>query len=266
MLKQRTDNARVGDNTVKNSTNVIENPNSAKSTAISCPSERELRIPCYCEENVWRLAYRRIFGPPTVSKSPIVNPDKENEQYYVVFVSNDERCCPMLNQRASKRPDEPCFWDYHVILIHCSKQNDITKGTKGKKSSVNAVFAQVLDMDTRLSYPCTLNEYLNGTFKIDFVDGKASRKFSPKFRVVRAEMFLQNFYSDRMHMFQNGKWSSPPPTYDCILTDLRKMKLSKDGSMSNLNDYISMSGGKGKESSVMGEVLTLAELRSKFGE
>jgi hypothetical protein len=267
MLKQRVrtdDNTNVGAQQEycgrgRNSNSSIDNPNSAKSTAISCPSEEKLRVPCYCEENVWRLAYRRLFGSTTetteTTKDASIIIDKENEQFYVVFVSNDERCCPMNNQRASKKPNELCFWDYHVILIQCSKLNV-------KKKSI--IFSQVLDMDSRLSYPCTLDDYLNGTFKLDFIDNKASKKYSPKFRVVRAELFLPHFYSDRMHMYNDGKWSSPPPTYDCILTDLRTKKMTNTDSLSNLNEYISMSGGKGKESSVMGEVMSLAELRAKF--
>lgn len=287
MLQQRRGSKSNIDNSSNSSisnrisnihSNHLDNPNSAKSSAISCQSEQDLRSPCYCEENVWRLAYRRIFGPAkaasasasisTSTSNGNATVDKENEQYYVVFVSNDEECCPMLNQRASKHPDEPCFWDYHVILIQCSQQRHINSSNSNKhsKAKQNTLFAQVLDMDSKLSFPCTLDEYLDGTFKLDFLDDKARKKYSPKFRVIRAELFLQHFYSDRMHMFQNGKWSSPPPSYDCILTDLQDMKLNRKGNMSNLSDFVSMGGGKGKEPPFVGDILTLKELRSKFGE
>lgn len=300
MLKQRTinnNNGADGDENVANieiksnstitsnrSDNILQNQHSAKVSAISCPSEKELRVPCYCEENVWRLAYRRIFGVLPTS-SDIILPssstlstksslsaasmisnnnslattiDKENEQYYAVFVSNDIKCCPMFNQQASQSPSDPCYWDYHVILIRSSKKNNSNINKKNR-------FAQVLDIDSRLPYPCSLDEYLYGTFDIDFLNKEAShQKYAPMFRVVRAELFIQNFYSDRMHMFQNGKWLSPQPEYDCILTDAKNMKLNNSGHKSNLHDYINMSGWKGKESSLMGEVLSLSELRREF--
>jgi hypothetical protein len=289
-----------------NNNNIItdddaNNANSAGATAISCRSEQDLRVACFCEENVWRLAYRRLFGASSLSTASssssssssvlqLTNSstiDKENEEYYVVFVSNDEKCCPMLNQKASRHVDEPCFWDYHVILIQCSKQqklnqyhhlkeNNNNNNNNNTNENENAIMTQVLDMDSRLSYPCPLDEYLNETFsKLEFVDVKATKKYAPKFRVIRAELYLKNFYSDRMHMFHNGKWSSTPPSYDCILTTDGGMKMKKGGKKSNLNDYISMSttntsintnGGKGKELSPMGQVLTMQEMRAKFGQ
>ncbi len=59
--------------------------NSAGATALSCSSEAKLRCPCYCEENVWRLAYRRLNGAAGA------NTDKENDEYHVVFISNPEK-------------------------------------------------------------------------------------------------------------------------------------------------------------------------------
>ena len=32
---------------------------SAKQSALTTPNEEDLRVPCYCEENVWRLAVKR---------------------------------------------------------------------------------------------------------------------------------------------------------------------------------------------------------------
>jgi len=316
MLKQRSGSqANIINNNV--GTNQLDTPTSARATAISCPSEQDLRVPCYCEENVWRLAYRRIFGPPSPSSSPssssssssppfslssslstdsdtLTAVDKENEQYYVVFISNDVKCCPMLNQRASKNPNEPCFWDYHVVLIQShslsspstTSPSTSTSSTSPSPSSSSAAQTHVLDMDSRLPYPCPLDEYLNETFRLDFIDVDATKKYSPKFRVVRAELFLQYFSSDRMHMFQDGQWSSPPPSYDCIIADLQKMELSMNmnmnmnattttttttttgsmsTSMSNLNDYIDMKV-KNKEPASMGEVMTMSELLAKFNK
>lgn len=249
MLKQRSGSQNNVVNKAGASEQQLDALNSAPASAISCPSELDLRVPCYCEENAWRLAYRRLFGP-TITRSASTDSDivadKENEQYYVVFISNDAKCCPMFEQKASRNDDEPCFWDYHVILIHSSS------------SSMTEVF----DMDSRLDYPCALDEYLNATFQYHFDDHSAAKKYSPMFRVVRAESYLRYFSSDRRHMFNNGKWLSPPPTYECIVADDEK---GTKGSVSNLNEYISMNGS-GKDSFVMGDVMTLEELHAKFIE
>jgi hypothetical protein len=71
-----------------------QRPNSASSTAISCVSEKDLRTACYCEENIWRLAYRRLRGSREETERRNDRTSlggKENEEYYVVFVSNKER-------------------------------------------------------------------------------------------------------------------------------------------------------------------------------
>jgi len=228
------------------------NKNSASATARSCIIEKNLRTPCYCEENIWRLAYRRIMGDLGGGE---INNSKENEEYYVVFVSNEERCCPMLNQIASDHPMKPCFWDYHVVLM---------QSTKVVKKGKQVIQAQVSDMDTHLSSPCALEEYLEGTFNIDFADKKDEKKFAPLFRVVRAQYYLENFYSDRMHMMKDGEWLAKPPSYDCITTS--NMKKNKKGHLSSLDDYVTMSKkSKGKENAWLGEVLTLKQLKSKFG-
>ena len=161
----------------------------------------------------------------------------------------------MLNQIASKHPLEPCFWDYHVVLI---------QSTKVVKKGKQIIQAQVLDMDTHLPFPCTLEQYIDGTFSLEFEDEKDVKTYEPLFRVVRAEFYLENFYSDRMHMMEDGQWLATPPSYDCITTP--NMIKNKRGHFSNLDDYIAMSRkSKGKDTSKLGEVLTLEQLRSKFG-
>jgi len=154
----------------------------------------------------------------------------------------------MLNQIASSSAKKPCFWDYHVILIQSSK---VVK--KGK----SVTEARVLDMDSRLPYSCTLEEYLDGTFNMQFAD-EDKKKYAPVFRVVKAATYVQTFYSDRMHMKQDGSWMATPPFYSCITTS--NMKKNKKGHLSNLDDYIDMSK-KGK----LGEICTMEKLRSKFG-
>jgi hypothetical protein len=161
----------------------------------------------------------------------------------------------MLNQIASDHPMKPCFWDYHVILIHATKVM-----RKGKQ----IIKAQVLDLDTHLSFPCALEEYLQGTFGMTFASKKDERRYAPLFRVVRAESYLETFFSDRMHMVKEEKWIAKPPPYDCITT--ANMTKNKNGFLSNLDDYIDMSrSDHGRSDSKYGEVLTLDQLKSKFG-
>lgn len=120
----------------------------ATKTALEAASDSDLRIPCYCEENVWRLAYR------------LTNHDMEqheDHQYHVVFVSNPAKCVPMFQQLANPNPLDPCFWDYHVILFHAS-----LKGTL------------VLDIDSHLPYKIILKAYLESVFP-------DSQEWNPKF-------------------------------------------------------------------------------------
>lgn len=109
---------------------------SAAETALQARSDNALRSPCYCEENVWRLAHRKLHS------------SDKNRHYYAVFVSNPEKCVPMFYQLAVTNPRKACFWDYHVILI--------SKG--GEEGTL------VHDIDSHLPYPCPLSEYVQSSF------------------------------------------------------------------------------------------------------
>jgi hypothetical protein len=120
----------------------------AARTALEAPSDRALRVPYYCEENVWRLAHRH----------------SSSLNCHVVFISNARQCVGMHHQLV--REDGPCFWDYHVILI--KKENDETV---------------VLDMDSCLSYPCPLQEYLRKSFVQE-------GDYAPLFRYVKVIIYF----------------------------------------------------------------------------
>lgn len=267
-------------------------------TALSCPSEQELRVPCYCEENVWRLAYRRIHVDTSEEGGAAAHiihcgeqtQDEESERLvsrnYVVFISNEQRCCPMLAQRASKRSKEACFWDYHVIFIQsvreCVKKSAKFDGNL-TDNSVPPLRQRttVFDVDSRLPYACELEAYLEATFSsLKFRTECDRDKYTPLFRVIPADIYLENFYSDRMHMFNSGtgQWNAPPPTYDCIMIHkINPTERNKEGNLSNLAEYVSMKYDHVREDgindttkidetqSVFGEVLTLQLLLSKFG-
>jgi hypothetical protein len=72
--------------------NALDSVNSAGAKAMKCSSEKKIRTPSYCEENVWRLAYRRLKG--SAADTGVTSSGKENEEYYVVFISNDGRLVP----------------------------------------------------------------------------------------------------------------------------------------------------------------------------
>ncbi|KAM4685138.1 protein N-terminal glutamine amidohydrolase isoform 3-T5 [Amazona ochrocephala] len=143
---------------------------------------------CYCEENVWKLCeYIR-----SQDQYPL-------EEFYAVFISNDRRMIPLWKQK-SGHGDEPVVWDYHVILLHVSSREQ------------NFIY----DLDTVLPFPCPFDMYSVEAFRLD--DGLRP-EFHRKIRMIRADLYLKTFASDRSHMKDaNGKWQKPPPSYPCIET------------------------------------------------
>ncbi|XP_030363145.1 protein N-terminal glutamine amidohydrolase isoform X1 [Strigops habroptila] len=176
---------------------------------------------CYCEENVWKLCeyIRSQDRYPT-------------EEFYAVFISNDRRMIPLWKQK-SGHGDEPVVWDYHVILLHVSS---------GEQNFI-------YDLDTVLPFPCPFDVYSVEAFRLD--DGLRP-EFHRKIRMIRADLYLKTFASDRSHMKDaNGKWQKPPPSYPCIETADSKM---------NLDDFISMNPKVG-----WGSVFPLPDFVHRFG-
>ncbi|OXB62217.1 hypothetical protein ASZ78_013241 [Callipepla squamata] len=117
------------------------------------------------------------------------------EEFYAVFISNDRRM------------------DYHVILLHVPGGEE------------NFIY----DLDTVLPFPCPFEMYSTEAFR---PDDSLHPEFHRKIRMIRADLYLKTFASDRSHMKDaNGKWQKPPPSYPCIETADSKM---------NLDDFISM--------------------------
>lgn len=256
----------------------------AESSAVEASADSDLRVPCYCEENSWRVAYRHLnnAAPDDDTAAPPSSPSsrKRNLHYHVVFVSNERRCCPYFQQRA-RPPDEYVCWDYHVFVV----RSVAADGTKEEAEEEFAA-AEALDVDTRLApYPCPLGDYLDGSFPhcVASVNdrGGLDPSYLPVFRVVRARDYVEDFYSDRMHMFRDGEWSAPPPAYDPIMNGLdskRAAAAGEDGAggyerdRSNLETYVCMDptrdqrrdGGDGTEGGRFGKVLSLAQFRAMF--
>ncbi|CAI5779038.1 protein N-terminal glutamine amidohydrolase [Podarcis lilfordi] len=176
---------------------------------------------CYCEENVWKLCeYIR-----NQNLYPL-------EEFYAVFISNDRRMVPLWEQQAGM-VGQPVIWDYHVVLLHVASGDQ------------NFIY----DLDTLLPFPCPIDTYIEKAFKSDSV---IHPEFQRKVRLVRADVYLKTFASDRSHMKDaSGNWQKPPPLYPCIETADFKM---------NLDDFISMNPDVG-----WGSVLSLPEFVQGFG-
>jgi hypothetical protein len=176
-------------------------------SALNAPSDAALRVPCYCEENVWRLAFRKLWR---------AQKNASNSRYFVLFVSNPKGCVPMFQQLASSRRDKPIFWDYHVVLLENLKESQSTSSSL------------VWDIDCHLECPCTFEKYMAEVFPSH---DQWPEEYHPFFRVVDALTFLQHFCSDRSHMInEKGEWSAPPPDYDCIMIQSNGMERSQANS------------------------------------
>jgi N-terminal glutamine amidase len=229
----------------------------AASTALSAPSDHALRVPFYCEENVWRIAYRKLHRVPPLKD---ILYESSTSKYFVLFISNERTSVPMFHQRASSAPAEkPCVWDYHVLLLEVD-------GLEHK--------VLVYDVDTTLvSYPIPLSDYLSATFaRVE----QCFPEYAPLFRLVPAELYLQYFASDRCHMYNTKKkaWNEPPPHYLCILPpgveiDRSDHQAGYDAPPSpsihsNLQYYLDFSGRSAPNEipvEALGSILTLQQLR-----
>lgn len=160
--------------------------------------ERFLYTPFFCEENVWQLCQ---------------HPELSHLEKQVVFISNHNRSCPFWSQRASTDDTIPVTWDYHVILL-CKPG-----------SSANW---QVWDLDSTLSMPVAVEQYMNETFRHI---RRVEVPFHPLFKVLDAQDYVRTFSSDRSHMLDtNGCWLEPPPTWPEI----------NQNSQANLMNFIDM--------------------------
>lgn len=183
-------NESVYQNTIKSLLEeILESNPSAAESALAAATDTALRVPCYCEENVWRLAFRKLYQQihaPTTTTTERLSP-----RYFVVFVSNPKACVPMFHQRASSSRTNPVFWDYHVFLISTS-----TASSNDDDAPSQQPTSLVWDMDSHLPCPYSLNDYLEAAFG----DGRGNKNtatwpsyFAPYFRVVDAETFCDVF-------------------------------------------------------------------------
>jgi len=157
---------------------------------------------CYCEENVYNLLKDHLL-PGNQDKSV-----PRRGALYAVIVSNRRRSVLICQQRAG----DPAMgglvcWDYHVFAL----EFDAASG--------KAAF--VWDFDTLVGFKTGASEYFAASFPAQIVDGEQIREvYGPTFRVVPAEEYVSQFSSDRSHMIdpKTKAWLSPPPDYDCVLS------------------------------------------------
>ena len=186
------------------------------------PGRRFRYQPSYCEENVWWLCQE----PELAAADP-----------WVIFVSNSDRRCAFLEQRAAA-PGEVLIWDYHVVLL--------VQASTG---------AEIWDLDTRLPLPVSLPRYLAASFP-ELPPDLGS--LAPRFRLVRADDLLTHLSSDRSHMRSIGSggesgepgWLAPPPPWP---------PPQVAGEPTNLMRFVDMEAGW------FGEVLDRAGLLARFG-
>ncbi|CAG5128759.1 unnamed protein product, partial [Candidula unifasciata] len=173
------------------------------------------------EENVWKLC-------SLVQENC---PSSELLKCFCVFISNDCRQIPLWHQKASKNAERLVIWDYHVIFVYHDGKNTL-----------------VYDLDTELSFPCTLKEYAAACIGDETI---LRDEYKRLLRVISASEFLHTFASDRSHMLDDrNQWLAPPPEYPPIKCP---------NTNNNIQEFISMD-----KTIRHGEVFNLQEFLHKF--
>jgi len=160
--------------------------------AAMIPMDRESfdYMPCYCEENVWRLLAR---------------PELAARETWAVAVFSPDGLVPVRCQRRGSGPEGLVRWDYHVFAL--------AKGDDGYT---------ILDFDTTLGFPMPARDYLEAVFTDGHGslgqrrgDGDGNRHHSKiLFRVMEGGEYCRRLASDRSHMLgPDGNWLEPPPAW-----------------------------------------------------
>jgi N-terminal glutamine amidase len=134
--------------------------------------DTDLRCPCYCEENVWRLLERRRQLHPqrhssmstSTSSSSSISTSRPEQHYYVVFISNENQTVAMLHQKAASNTSEEGFivWDYHVILLGYAAEQKQSLSDEAEEQEVDDTAAPSMDANYD---PTNESSSSNGTSK-----------------------------------------------------------------------------------------------------
>lgn len=171
--------------------------------------------PYYCEENIWQLAkkFSREKGE--------ANDERNGEVWFLI---NNNQTIATAQQRAVDA-NSFVIWDYHVVYYSPDKG--------------------VFDLDTRCSFPCAVDIYLEASF-LSLVS-ITPREYSPHFRVIPASEYLSLFSSNREHMLdENGNYLQPPPQWSAI---------GEGNNLASFTDFNNKS---------IGEIISLKKLISRF--
>ncbi|CAK8698011.1 protein N-terminal glutamine amidohydrolase-like [Clavelina lepadiformis] len=162
---------------------------------------------CYCEENVWMLCNHVLKNHKNLL-----------QQFYVIFVSNENKAVPLWAQKSRTDITKPVIWDYHALLLFV------------EGSEYEGEHAYILDLDSVLPFPTKLSIYCQEAFRPDIL---LKTEFKQYLKLIPADTYLKTFSSDRSHMKKaEGDWFFPPPSYECIFTEQSTM---------NLNEFMDMS-------------------------
>lgn len=173
--------------------------------------------PFYCEENIWWLCAE----PP---RGVLIK--------QVIFVASRYGICPFAEQRLAGA-DGLVWWDYHCIGLDHRQR--------------------IWDLDSLLPLPVAAAIWLDRSFAHA---AQLPRPLQPRFRLVPADFFREDFRSNRAHMRSpDGGWLQPPPPWPCIGSGVAHRGLGDGGS--NLSTYRDLSQSEGP-----GRVLELAEFRA----
>ncbi|KAJ3779410.1 N-terminal glutamine amidase-domain-containing protein [Lentinula raphanica] len=172
--------------------------------------------PYWCEENVYLLVQ-------SFSQNPLLS---ETWDVFVVFISNHNRTVALWNQKLSKEPYGAVVWDYHVVVV--LRPQVYTSNLR----------SWVYDFDTRLGLPVTWDSYFAQTFSTNVPD-----ELQSSFRVVSANIYLNQFASDRSHMLANISASETPvpsPSYIQPVPPYPPIRGPQCMSHNNLMEFVSM--------------------------
>ncbi len=159
----------------------------------------------FCEENIWCLCR------DLVKQGVLIN------RLHALFLSSHARQTPILQQRSSPSPDQPVWWDYHVVLLVTAESGSL-----------------VLDFDTCLEFPVSGKTYFQKSF---YPQKTLQRQHQVYQRKIKGEEFLKRFTSDRSHMIDDhGQPLALFPDYSPI-------NQHQNGT-TGLRDYLNLSGMK----------------------
>ncbi|EIW60754.1 uncharacterized protein TRAVEDRAFT_71054 [Trametes versicolor FP-101664 SS1] len=157
---------------------------------------------CYCEENIYLLA--QAFTQLSDADSTADDRGPWPWQIYVVFISNGGKTVALWSQ---KTPSGVVVWDYHVVLVLLPRTpldpgSDGAPTPESDSQGTAERHAWVYDFDTTLPVPCSWIDYIAGTFPYAAARARScvDERFHSVFRVIRADVYLDHFASDRSHM------------------------------------------------------------------